>query len=112
MFFSTANSSFILDRRRRSMRLWAVLRAILRPAALVDEGCFLLPAAVVVLDPASAGAEEAVPATAVVAAAVAELLLAMPDFPAPPADRPWAESTGDSPGSVAVPVGTAVRGFI
>jgi len=39
MFLSTANSSFIFERLRRSMMLWAVLRAILRPAALVDDGC-------------------------------------------------------------------------
>ena len=31
---STPNSSFILLRRRRSIRLWAVLRAILRPAVV------------------------------------------------------------------------------
>lgn len=40
---STANSSFILDRRRRSIRLCAVFRAIFRPAALVADGCFFLP---------------------------------------------------------------------
>lgn len=39
---STANSSFILDLLLRSMRLCAVLRAILRPAALVAEVCFFL----------------------------------------------------------------------
>lgn len=38
------NSSFILDRLRRSIRLWAVLRAIFRPAALVALGCFFLDA--------------------------------------------------------------------
>ena len=38
--FSTANSSFILDLRLRSMRLWAVFLAIFLPAALVDDGCF------------------------------------------------------------------------
>lgn len=42
MSFNVPNSSFILDRRRRSIRLCAVLRAILRPAALVALGCFLL----------------------------------------------------------------------
>jgi hypothetical protein len=43
MSLSTPNSSFILDRRRLSMRLWAVLRAILRPAAVVVPGaCFRL----------------------------------------------------------------------
>ena len=50
---STANSSFILDRRRRSMRLWAVFRAIFRPAALVADGCFFVflePAVVLLLD--------------------------------------------------------------
>jgi hypothetical protein len=38
--FKTPNSSFILDLRRRSIRLWAVFLAIFRPAALVEEGCF------------------------------------------------------------------------
>lgn len=32
MSFRTPNSSFIFDRRLRSIKLWAVLRAILRPA--------------------------------------------------------------------------------
>lgn len=41
-FFNTANSSFIFDRRRRSMRLCAVFLAIFLPAALVADGCFLL----------------------------------------------------------------------
>ena len=45
----TANSSFILDLRRRSIRLWAVFLAIFLPAALVADGCFLFePAAGVV----------------------------------------------------------------
>lgn len=39
MFLRVENSSFILDRRRRSIKLWAVFRAILRPAALVALGC-------------------------------------------------------------------------
>lgn len=48
MSFSTPNSSFILDLRRRSIRLWAVFRAIFLPAALVADGCcccccFFLP---------------------------------------------------------------------
>lgn len=42
MFFSVLNSSFILDRRLRSIRLCAVFLAILRPAALVALGCFFL----------------------------------------------------------------------
>lgn len=42
MFFSVANSSFILDLRRRSIRLCAVFLAIFRPAALVALGCFFL----------------------------------------------------------------------
>lgn len=42
MPFSTANSSFILDRRRRSIKLCAVFLAIFRPAALVADGCFFL----------------------------------------------------------------------
>jgi hypothetical protein len=41
MSFNVPNSSFILDRLRRSIRLCAVLRAVLRPAALVALGCFL-----------------------------------------------------------------------
>jgi hypothetical protein len=40
--FSTANSSFIFDLLRLSIRLWAVFLAIFRPAALVVEGCFLV----------------------------------------------------------------------
>jgi hypothetical protein len=39
--FNVPNSSFILERRRRSIKLCAVLRAILRPAALVALGFFL-----------------------------------------------------------------------
>jgi len=42
MLFSTPNSSFIFDLRRRSIKLCAVLRAILRPAILVADGCFFL----------------------------------------------------------------------
>jgi hypothetical protein len=42
--FSTANSSFILDRLLRSIKLWAVFLAIFRPAALVAEGCFFFDA--------------------------------------------------------------------
>lgn len=42
MPFSTANSSFILDLRRLSIRLCAVFLAIFRPAALVADGCFFL----------------------------------------------------------------------
>lgn len=53
MPLSTANSSFILLRLRRSMRLCAVFLAIFRPAALVALGCFFLPAAVVVAGPAA-----------------------------------------------------------
>lgn len=41
--FNTANSSFILDLRRRSMRLCAVFLAIFLPAALVADGCFFFP---------------------------------------------------------------------
>lgn len=40
--FRTANSSFIFDLRRLSIKLWAVFLAIFRPAALVAEGCFFL----------------------------------------------------------------------
>jgi len=39
---STANSSFILDLLRRSIRLCAVFLAIFLPAALVADGCFFL----------------------------------------------------------------------
>ncbi len=39
MSFNVANSSFIFERRRRSIRLCAVLRAIFRPATLVELGC-------------------------------------------------------------------------
>src|SRR5271156_4676988 len=42
MLFSTTNSSFIFDLLRRSIKLCAVLRAILRPATLVADGCFFL----------------------------------------------------------------------
>ena len=42
MLLRTANSSFIFDLRRRSMRLWAVFLAIFLPAALVAGGCFFL----------------------------------------------------------------------
>lgn len=50
MSFKTANSSFILDLRRRSMRLCAVFLAIFRPAALEADGCFFFagPASLVV----------------------------------------------------------------
>jgi hypothetical protein len=53
---STANSSFILDRRRRSIRLCAVFRAIFLPAALVADGClrFVPAVAAVVECPAAA----------------------------------------------------------
>jgi len=42
MLFRRANSSFILDLRRRSIRLCAVFLAIFLPATLVLDGCFLL----------------------------------------------------------------------
>jgi hypothetical protein len=42
MSLRTPNSSFILERRRRSIRLCAVLRAILRPAAVVFPACLRL----------------------------------------------------------------------
>lgn len=58
MVFSTANSSFIFDRLRRSMRLWAVFLAIFLPAALVVDGCFFLP-------PATAADAASVPSVAV-----------------------------------------------
>lgn len=46
MPFNTANSSFIFDLRRLSIRLCAVFLAIFLPAALVAEGCFFFPEAV------------------------------------------------------------------
>lgn len=55
MPFSTANSSFILDLRRRSIRLCAVFLAIFRPAALVADGCFFLDGSFAA-DPAAAAA--------------------------------------------------------
>lgn len=69
--FSVVNSSFILDRRLRSIRLWAVLRAIFRPAALVALGCFFLPLA--------AGADDPLPD---------DSFAAFPVEPPPPADLP------------------------
>lgn len=42
MLFRRANSSFIFDRRRLSMRLCAVFLAIFLPAALVLDGRFFL----------------------------------------------------------------------
>lgn len=42
MSFNTPNSSFIFDLLLRSIRLCAVFRAILRPATLVEDGCFFL----------------------------------------------------------------------
>ncbi len=74
IFFRTANSSFILLRRRLSIKLCAVLRAILRPAALVALGCFLPPLADV---PAAPPPLPEALAVAVVLAA----LLAAPPFP-------------------------------
>lgn len=49
IFFSTPNSSFIFDRRRLSMTLWAVFLAILLPAWPVELGCFF-PMALRVFD--------------------------------------------------------------
>jgi len=56
ILFRTANSSFIFDLRRLSIRLWAVFRAIFLPAALVADGCFFLlpPAAPVAFEAAVA----------------------------------------------------------
>src|ERR1700749_1752356 len=62
MSLRTPNSSFILDLLRRSIRLCAVLRAILRPAAVLVPAalaCFLLLPAVVVREAARVGAEVA-----------------------------------------------------
>jgi hypothetical protein len=46
MSLRTPNSSFIFDLLRRSIKLWAVFRAIFLPATLVADGCFFLDAAV------------------------------------------------------------------
>jgi hypothetical protein len=55
MSFNTPNSSFIFDLRLRSIKLCAVFRAILRPAALVLPACFLfVPLAVPAVDVAFA----------------------------------------------------------
>lgn len=67
MLFRTPNSSFILDLRLRSIRLWAVFLAIFLPAALVEEGCFLFvpatagggAACVLLLEEEEVAAEEA-----------------------------------------------------
>lgn len=61
MSFSTPNSSFIFDRRRRSIRLCAVLRAIFRPCALVPPLLPrpFLPAAAPLLEGSSAAAAAA-----------------------------------------------------
>jgi len=64
---STANSSFILDLLRLSIKLCAVFLAIFLPAALVADGCFLLVPA------AAAGAEPAVVFVLEVAAAFAPI---------------------------------------
>jgi hypothetical protein len=50
----TANSSFIFDRLRRSIKLCAVFLAIFLPAALVADGCFLLVPATAVVEVAAA----------------------------------------------------------
>lgn len=71
MLFSTANSSFIFDLRRRSIRLCAVFLAIFRPATLVADGCFFLDEA----DSPVAGA-------AAVAVAAGFLLAPVGPFPA------------------------------
>ena len=51
MSFSTLNSSFIFDRRLRSMTECAVFLAIFLPATLVALGCFLLAGADVADEP-------------------------------------------------------------
>lgn len=97
MLFSTANSSFILDLRRRSIKLWAVFLAILRPATLVADGCFFL-------DEQEASLETGTAAAAGGAAGAAvdfRLAVVGPPFPAGPA----AASSGGLRAS-------CVRGFI
>lgn len=56
MLFSTANSSFIFDLRRRSIKLCAVFLAIFLPATLVADGCFFLDEEASVAGDAAAGA--------------------------------------------------------
>ncbi len=68
---STPNSSFILERRRRSIRLCAVLRATLRPAALDTLAPLPLAGVEAVVDPV---AVEEVAVAAVGAAAEAAAL--------------------------------------
>jgi hypothetical protein len=75
MLFSRANSSFILLRLRLSIRLWAVFRAIFRPAALVALGCFFFDSPFA----------EAPPAPAPESGPGAEVL-ALDDFPPALAD--------------------------
>lgn len=94
MFLSTANSSFIFDLRRRSIKLCAVFLAILRPATLVVDGCFFLE---------EEASLEAVAATGTAAAAAAAdflLLAAVDPFPGP--------ATSGSVGFLT----SCVRGFI
>ena len=47
MFLRTSNSSFIFDRRRLSIRLWAVLRATFFPELVAPLCPFFLPLSVV-----------------------------------------------------------------
>lgn len=81
MLLRTANSSFIFDLRRLSIRLCAVFLAILRPATLVADGCFFL-------DKTASLAAGAATVVAIVAPADATFLLEPVDaLPAPaPAD--------------------------
>lgn len=79
MLFSTLNSSFIFDLRRRSMRLWAVFLAIFLPAALVADGCFFFDAAADVAAPCEAPPEAA--ADFALPPLFALLLPLLPDWP-------------------------------
>lgn len=94
-----------MDRRRRSIRLCAVLRAILRPAALVVDGSFFLDplAAPADVDEAAETDVAADPSADVFDAAAAPAA-ATPLFPALIADAVCAE--------LAAAVALAARGFI
>jgi len=70
MPLSTANSSFILLRRRRSIRLCAVFLAIFRPAALVALGCFFFDLSSVTASPVGTAEAFELAAGVVVFAAV------------------------------------------
>lgn len=95
MLLSRANSSFILLLLLRSIKLWAVLRAIFLPAALVALGCFFFVVDSPLAEAPPAPAPASDPGAAVLAAAA---------FPAARADDSFVEAE-----AAAV---SWVRGFI